>query len=426
MTKKVLLLIFLTTTTISFAQKTSSSPYSFFGIGDQAKIKSVEEIAMGLTGGTLSSEYQLSFTNPASYASLNWTTYVFSGGNNATTLDDGNDSQTSSAASFTYIALGVPIRGNQGLAFGLQLNTAVGYSLLDQKFEDIDGENTLVETNLLTGNGGTNRVFIGYGYKFPFNLNVGVEAAYIFGNIEKDILNRRLGVFLATKHKTNSDVRGFTYRLGAQYTKNLTNGLDLKFGLSAEMAYELEEEGTESLFAVINTENSSGLPVNIPETTDFDATIKSPIKTVLSMGIGENNKWFIGTDYTFQNAVEFEGSVYDDLTTGYSYTNSSTISFGGFYTPNFNSISSYWNRVTYRAGFNYKKLGLVINNTDINEYGMSFGVSLPMGLRISNVNFGFELGQRGTTDNNLIKETFYNFRVSLSLNDKWFRKRKIY
>jgi len=149
MIKKILLFTFLIITTSSFAQKTSSSPYSFFGIGDQAQLKSVEEVGMGLMGGTLSSEYQLSFTNPASYASLKWTTYVFSGGNKMTTIDDGDESQTSSAASLTYIAMGIPIRGNQGLAFGLQLNTAVGYSLLDQTFEDIDGENTLVETNLL-------------------------------------------------------------------------------------------------------------------------------------------------------------------------------------------------------------------------------------------------------------------------------------
>jgi len=69
---------------------------------------------------------------------------------------------------------------------------------------------------------------------------------------------------------------------------------------------------------------------------------------------------------------------------------------------------------------------LVVEGTAINEYGMSFGVSLPMGLRISNINLGFEIGQRGTTDNNLIKESFYVFRLSLSLNDRWFRKQKIY
>ncbi|NOQ91437.1 MAG: hypothetical protein GQ552_01815 [Flavobacteriaceae bacterium] len=425
MIKKILLFTFLIITTFSFAQKTSSSPYSFFGIGDQAQLKSVEEIGMGLMGGTLSSEYQLSFTNPASYASLKWTTYVFSGGNKMTTIDDGDESQTSSAASLTYIAMGIPIRGNQGLAFGLQLNTAVGYSLLDQTFEDVDGENTLVETNYLTGEGGTNRVFLGYAYQFPFNLNIGLETAYVFGGIENSVLNRRLGVNLATKHKTDSYVKGFSYKLGAQFNKDISTNLKLKLGLSAEMGHELNEKGKEQLFSLVNVGNGVELPVDTLTSVNFTAKIKSPIKTTLSAGIGQNNKWFVGVDYTFKEALEFDGGIYDDITT-YRYDNSSTMSFGGYYTPKFNSISSYFNRVTYRAGANYKKLGLVINDTQINEYGMSFGVSLPLGLRISNVNFGFELGKRGTTDNNLIEENFFNFRLSLSLNDRWFRKQKIY
>ncbi len=148
-------------------------------------------------------------------------------------------------------------------------------------------------------------------------------------------------------------------------------------------------------------------------------------QTVLSVGVGQVNKWFIGADYTFQDAITFGGDV-NYHPENYSYTNSSLVSLGGFYTPKINSISSYWNRVTYRAGFSYKKVGLNVNNTNIKDYGMSFGVSLPMGLRLSNINVGFELGQRGTTDNNLIKENYYNFRLSLSLNDKWFRKQKIY
>ena len=108
------------------------------------------------------------------------------------------------------------------------------------------------------------------------------------------------------------------------------------------------------------------------------------------------------------------------------YESFSNISVGGFYLPKINSISSYFNRITYRAGFHYQKTGLVVNETSIDQYGISFGLSLPIGLKLSNVNLGFEAGKRGTTDNNLIEENFYNFRLSLSLNDKWFRKQKIY
>ena len=420
MIKKLILFTFILTTAFSFAQRTSSSPYSFFGIGDQAKLKSVEEIAMGQFGGALNSEYHLSLTNPASYASLKYTTYVFSGGNKVTTIDDGDDSQTSSAASLSYIALGIPIKQNQGLAFGLQLNTAVGYSLLDQKFDD----DVLVETNQLTGDGGTNRVFLGYGYQFPFKLNVGVEAAYNFGGIENSVLNRRLGVQLATQSKTDSYVKGFSYKIGAQYERSLKNNLNLKIGVSATMGNTLNEKGDIYLISLLNSEGGGNI-TKIDTINNYKAKIKAPIQPTLSIGIGEDNKWLIGAEYTFQDAVDFEGGVYDDIT-NYYYSNSNVISLGGFYLPKYNSIASYFDRVTYRAGFNYKKLGLVINETEIEEYGISFGVSLPLGLRLSNANLGFEIGKRGTTDNNLVKENFFNFKLSLSLNDKWFKPRPIY
>ena len=55
---------------------------------------------------------------------------------------------------------------------------------------------------------------------------------------------------------------------------------------------------------------------------------------------------------------------------------------------------------------------------------MSFGLGLPVGTNFSNINLGIELGQRGTKDSGLIKENFLRLSVGLSLNDKWFTKRK--
>ena len=126
----------------------------------------------------------------------------------------------------------------------------------------------------------------------------------------------------------------------------------------------------------------------------------------------------------FKNALEFADGVFDQNTV-VSYNKSNRISVGGFYLPKFNSISSYWSRITYRAGFNFKKTGLIVNNTEVNDFGMSFGVGLPMGKQLSNINVGFELGKRGELNNGLIKENYLNFRLSLTLNDKWFNKRKL-
>ena len=422
MIKDIIVIAILFISALSFSQATNSSPYSLFGIGDQAHLKTVEEIAMGQMGGALNSEFQLSFTNPASYGSLNYTTYVFSGGNKTNFVDDGENNQTSSAAALSYIGLGIPIRGNQGLVMGLQLNTAVGYSLIDQTFND-DG--TILELDRYYGNGGTNRVFLGYGYKFPFDLSLGAELAYVFGGIDNNVLNRRNNVQLATQQITESNVNGTSVKLGIHYAPRINEELRVKFGIATDLESTLKEKGDVQIYSVQNNDNGLGIPIDTLASNNYTSTITSPLKTAISAGIGEDNKWFIGGEYTFQNPIEFSGGIYEDIDF-YRYGEFSNISVGGFFTPNMNSISNYFNRVTYRAGFNYQKTGLIVNETEINEYGISFGVSLPMGLKLSNVNLGFELGRRGTTDNNLVEEKFFNFRMSLSLNDKWFRKQKIY
>ena len=422
MIKEIIVIAILLISTLSFSQTTNSSPYTLFGIGDQVILKSVEEIAMGQMGGALNSQYQLSFTNPASYGNLSWTTYVFSGGNKTNVVNDGDQEQTSSAAALTYIALGIPIRGNQGLAFGLQLNTSVGYSLYDRSFNE---EKTLIETDRYYGNGGTNRAFAGYGYKFPFGLSLGAELAYIFGNIDHNVSNDRFGVQFATQQITESNVKGTTVKLGAHHELNISENLKLKVGAAFDLESTLKESGDQLLYTTLNPGGGLGIPIDTLNNASFTATIKSPLKTVLSAGIGEDNKWFFGAEYTFQDPMEFTGGVYDDIEF-YRYGNFSNISVGGFFIPKFTSLNSYFERVTYRAGLNYQKTGLIVNDTEINEYGISFGVSLPMGLKLSNINLGFEIGKRGTTDNDLIEEKFYNFRMSLSLNDKWFRKQKIY
>ena len=72
-----------------------------------------------------------------------------------------------------------------------------------------------------------------------------------------------------------------------------------------------------------------------------------------------------------------------------------------------------------------KETGLDLRGETINEYGISFGVGLPIGRLFSNVNIGFELGSKGTTSQGLVKENFFNTFISLSLNDRWFEKRYI-
>ena len=80
--------------------------------------------------------------------------------------------------------------------------------------------------------------------------------------------------------------------------------------------------------------------------------------------------------------------------------------------------------MTYRAGLRHENTGLIINSKSIEDTAVTFGLGLPVLGSFSNVNLGFEYGRKGTKDANLVRENYINFTMSLSLNDKWFVKRK--
>jgi len=421
MTKRILVTITLLISAISFAQKYNATPYSFFGIGDQDNTKTVSETSRGGYGVTGDNFRQLNFTNPATYSNLQFTIYEIAGENRHLNLSDAINAKKGSITSVSYLAIGFPLSKKAGFAFGLQPTSSVGYSFLS-KVKVVN--DVIKESNLFFGNGGTNRLFFGLGYKVLKNLSVGLEGAYKFGNITNAILNRRDSVQLASQYETVSNVKGFNLKAGFQYKTPINKKIDLNLGGVFTLSNTLSNNGREYLYSLVNNNLGAVLPRDTIVNRDFKSTIANPVKSVIGVSVGEKYKWSAGIEYGFQNALDFKGSVFDRSST-VSYEKSNRIYIGGFYLPDFNSITSYWKRVTYSAGIKYMQTGLRVNNTSVNDYGISFGVALPMGKKLSLLNLGFDLGRRGTTNNGLVKEKYANFRVGLTLNDKWFNKRKI-
>ena len=78
--------------------------------------------------------------------------------------------------------------------------------------------------------------------------------------------------------------------------------------------------------------------------------------------------------------------------------------------------------MTYRAGARYNQTYLKINGKPINEFGISFGMGLPLPRSLTTVDLSIELGRRGTMNENLIRETFVNFTLGISIYERWFVK----
>ena len=423
MIKKTIIAITLLITFQSYSQKTNTSPYSFFGIGSKSNASTVEQLSMGGVGVTLNSDYHLNFSNPASFANLTFTTYTLGIENKNNNAKQGDFKQKSSATYLSYLAVGIPLGTKGGFAFGLIPNSTIGYSLISNEY---DSSNTIISATQYQGTGGTNKVFLGFGYKITKGLSVGLQGNFIFGNIDNSIINQEASSSLAAKYQTVSNINSFMFNSGIIYNREVKKGVNLKLGANFELANNLKAKGNNYLYSeTLGISRDTVLNVT---TTGF---VKTPLKSTLGAGLGSKNKWFASVNYSFQNALSEQGDVFPNFSK-ISYGNYNKISLGGFYTPKYNSITSYWDRVTYRAGLKYEKTGLLVdpsgtgNFNSINDFGISFGIGLPIGNQLSNLNLGFELGKRGKLTNDLIQEKYINFRVSFSLNDKWFNKIEIF
>jgi len=109
MLKKIFYIFLLFISIKAVGQRTNSSPYSFFGIGEQYNSQTVEQASMGGVGLAYTNQYHLNFLNPASNSNLRFATYSFGANVNDLTIKDSSGSpQRSTSTSLSYINIGFP------------------------------------------------------------------------------------------------------------------------------------------------------------------------------------------------------------------------------------------------------------------------------------------------------------------------------
>ena len=105
--------------------------------------------------------------------------------------------------------------------------------------------------------------------------------------------------------------------------------------------------------------------------------------------------------------------------------NNSVCYSGGLqFTPKYNAHNSYWKKINYRLGGRYNKTYLNLRNNQLTEKSLTFGVGLPVKRTNTYYNLSVEIGDKGTTEENLIKEQFIRVAFGVTFKGIWFVKRK--
>lgn len=405
-------------TLVAFAQTSTISPYSRFGPGDILFSGFAQQRAMGGTGLAEAQTARLNVLNPATYGYDSLLVFEFGLSGERNFLTQGELTSKKWNAKIEYLAIGLPLKKNVwGLSFGMIPFNGLGYSIATTT--SIDSATSLTTT--YEGTGGFNKYYVGTGFKLYKGLSFGVNAAYLFGVMD---LNRKAKYsdinYIGTRLTDEMQAGDFIFEAGLHYQLQLKEDqlLSLGFTFSPEQKVSAKRTILWDTFR----ENSYGVDVT-KDTVLFEEGQKGDIVLPAEMAFGlqyaKGEKWVLRTDFRYR-----EWSNYAAFNGKDSLDNSLRASLGAQYIndPKGNKISD---RIQYRAGGYFQQSYLALRNQKINDFGFSIGAGIQLKKAYqSMLNFTIEMGQRGTTESNLIRERYVRLVFGLTFNENWFVKRR--
>ena len=154
-------------------------------------------------------------------------------------------------------------------------------------------------------------------------------------------------------------------------------------------------------------------------TIDTRGAIKLPSTVGFGFSFEKRFNWTVGADIQFRNWSDYQDFSGRDS----GFENNYTVSVGAEFIPDVASVDNYLKRMAYRIGVTQQRSPFQVNDEYINDFGINFGVALPV-RSFSSFDLSFQLGQRGSEDNDLIKERYFKVLLGVTFNDKWFIRRK--
>lgn len=405
------------------------SPYTFYGIGDISNqgntvLRSMGGIGIGYRNGLM-----VNGLNPASYSSVGPNAFLLNfemeGQNFYSSALDGDKTIKTSFNTFNVrdIAVKFPLWKRMGLSINVTPYSSVGYrvSTLEQK-DDILANLGQVQYNY-AGDGGITQFKIGVGYEIFKNFSIGAELLYYHGNIQRDysatpIVITGGGSFQTMAGRDIETISSFYGNFGLQWVAISTQKTHFTIGATYQMGGRMR--GEVDRYIPVNTTLAPGESV-------INKILPSSLEMPATYGIGvflHKPKFGIGVDYLF---ADWGNRNAGDVTDNMKFRNTHTVKVGGQFTPNPGDVRSVFRRWTYRAGFRYDQYYIMLNNQPVNDMAFTLGLGIPLRMKgLSNINVGVELGQRGTTQNNMIKEKYFKFSIGFDLfgEDYWFVKFK--
>jgi hypothetical protein len=227
---------------------------------------------------------------------------------------------------------------------------------------------------------------------------------------------------------------GIMFRPGMSYRKQLQKGVARDSAIFLNFGFTYDFFGNfnvkETLLIQRRNQYNILLSQNYFEAQSHNVSFAPTYKFGLSFN--KFRSWNFGGDFSYTNWNDYKG-----INQGEILKNSFTIALGGEYAFNLGSDLNDRDKVLkknyFRGGVSYTKTPYFVNGKQINDIALTIGSSFAVGnskknfsgLPLPKLNTAIVIGQRGTHSDNLVKDLYIKLYLGVTLNDKWFRRRKI-
>ncbi|PKP44890.1 MAG: hypothetical protein CVT95_10250, partial [Bacteroidetes bacterium HGW-Bacteroidetes-12] len=381
-----LLMVYFFIVGIASTQTTTNSIYSKYGIGVIRPQSFSQNFAMGGVAMGLKSERNINILNPASLSAISLTTFEVGFNNNALWMNDGNQSQYKNNPYISSLAIAFPVINQKwGMSVGLMPATSVGYEYTDIFQDPIVGS----VTSLNKGEGGLNKFYFGNGFSINIDstssIGVGVNGNFYFGKASYDqkmvFGNLANGLNMWDLNETTTADFGFDF--GSQYQKAFvrkdSTGKEGKayvftLGGMISLAKSLNSRYNQLTRTFIGSADFGTIKDTIINIDNKKTTLEIPLEFGVGFSFEKPNVWLVALDYRTS-----DWSGISNSNPFFTYNKVQSFAAGFQFIPNYsNYTGSYFNRVVYRLGTRYSTSYISVNEVDLNEYGITFGLGLPL------------------------------------------------
>jgi hypothetical protein len=457
-------------------QQGSGSPYSAYGLGDLLGSTQVSQALMGGVGAGLVDPFSVNHANPASYVGLRIPVFETGLATRAIRQDLDESTAHGRRTDILGLTLGVPVGpgsildGNSqpanrwGFALGIMPLSRVGYSIDDTLASGASDVRFQYH-----GDGGLNRAFLGAGLTLWQNndtihrgtrISAGANFNYVFGRTEEsrttyfpvatNSYNVRVSEQLIIRSPTvnvgmqlSGDAvsaarnegriqrrREAEVAAGRQPPLRIAEPLRYTLGLTAELPASLAADRTALVHTFVVGTTGLELPY---DTISFQDAARGSVELPALLGAGfslYNSRWTIALEHRRRDWSQFVVRV-DDHEFRSELGEQAVYALGGSFRPAGDRSGTIWQRSIYRAGLRYMEDYRIVAGRQLQEFGMSFGMALPVMANTtrSRLSFGVELGERGATGEGMLRERFTTVFVGVTITpdvrEQWFKKRRL-